>query len=70
MNYKLTNRISAQQQENELVMRLNNTSAYDAKHGMTHANRDSASDPIDMPKPKYGSWSEFNNRQTEPLPYW
>lgn len=68
VNYKLTNRVSAQQRENELAMQLNNTSNSDNKKNMTNANGES--NPIDIAKSKIGSWSEFSQRQTEPLPYW
>lgn len=67
VNYKLTNRVSAQQQENELVMRLNNTRINENKRIMTSANVES--NPIDIAKPKIDTWSEFS-RQTQPLPYW
>lgn len=65
LNYKLTNRVSAKQQENELVIRLNNASFTNS----SAANRINASEPIDMSMSKISSWSD-HEKQVEPLPYW
>jgi hypothetical protein len=64
MNYKLRNRVSAQRQEAELILRLKSSN-------ITGTNNETvkSSDPIDVVKPKLSSWSESSARQ-EPLPYW
>ncbi|XP_070490024.1 protein phosphatase 1 regulatory subunit 3C [Chironomus tepperi] len=74
-NYKLTNRVSARQEENELVIRLNNTSVSnntEKKEETQKTDRSSSpTEPVDVPKVHFGSWSEFSKRHSEsPLPYW
>lgn len=78
LNYILTNRISAQQQENELVMRLNNVNIQDHNTNVntngiqtTNINKSDKKQISSINKPRFGSWSEFSTRHNmeSPLPY-
>lgn len=62
--------MSARQEENELVIRLNNTSLNgDQKH--QKKNFDANGDQQNLEKPRIGTWSEFSTRHSDsPLPYW
>lgn len=69
--------MSARQEENELVIRLNNTSLNNDQKQQQQpksleAQENSANgDAMDVVKPRFGSWSEFSTRHSEsPLPYW
>jgi protein phosphatase 1 regulatory subunit 3A/B/C/D/E len=69
INYILTNRVSAHQQENELVMRLNDVNLQDKRNTDKQTTQ-----PIGISKnqSKFGTWSEFSTRHNldSPLPYW
>lgn len=70
-NYKLTNRVSARQEENELVIRLNTTSISKSEENKETNRSSSPTEPLNVPKAPFGSWSEFSTRHSEsPLPYW
>lgn len=69
--------MSARQEENELVIRLNNTSLNnDQKQqqqpkSLEAQENSTNGDAMDVVKPRFGSWSEFSTRHSEsPLPYW
>lgn len=67
--------MSARQEENELVIRLNTTTiSTNGEQKDTNINTtrsSSPTEPVDIPKPHFGSWSEFSTRHSEsPLPYW
>jgi hypothetical protein len=34
------------------------------------SNKIEKSSPMDVPKPRYGTWSEFSSRTDTLLPYW
>lgn len=69
VNYKLTNKVSVRQEERlgEYMLEKLNT-----KNGLNKENavKKSQSSPVDMQKPRYGSWSEFSSRTETLLPYW
>lgn len=72
-NYKLTNRVSARQEENELVIRLNNNASLNGDQNYQKKNFDinENGDRHNHEKPRIGTWSEFSTRHSDsPLPYW
>lgn len=71
--------MSARQEENELVIRLNNASLNNDNKQQQQQQPKSIEvqenstngDAMDVVKPRFGSWSEFSTRHSEsPLPYW
>jgi protein phosphatase 1 regulatory subunit 3A/B/C/D/E len=69
-NYKLTNRVSVRQEEREFLItrhnaKVDNNNKENAERNENHT----LSTPIDVPKPKYGTWSEFSSRTETLLPY-
>lgn len=74
INYKLTNRVSARQEENEFLIQLSpRTDNKENANKEQLANKflsTSPSDAVGIPKPKFGTWSEFSSRNETLLPYW
>lgn len=71
VNYKLTNRVSARQEENEFFVSFNRNEIKPSTENCDQTeNNKSATEGVDIPKPRLGSWSEFSTRNETILPYW